>query len=78
MLTEALDLMKADTERFAQGKYVAAMVDRAKPVLRNIEAGASANASTLVSWLNSNEPVNKTVYKDLPDSVIKAAPPGEK
>lgn len=78
MLTEALDAMKADSEKFAQGKYVAEMVNRAMPILKNMETGGAANAAPLGNWLTSNEPVNKTVYKDLPDSVIKPAPRSEK
>ena len=73
-LVDAFDGMRADAKGLKDAKaaeHVAKVVELALPVLREIEASAQGNASTLKVWLDGNPPPNATTYRGLADSAVK-------
>jgi hypothetical protein len=68
---EALQGMKATTK----DAYVGRMVDLAARFLAEMEAGTGKDADPrpLSDWLATNQPASKTLFKDVPDSVVKPA-----
>jgi hypothetical protein len=83
-LADAMNVMKAETAKLKEGKFVADVADRCLQVLAKIEATGTGNASDLAAWLTSNTPVNTCLYRGVADSVIHeggqdaAAKPAEK
>jgi hypothetical protein len=77
-LAEALDQMKADTDKakHPSSKYVAQVVARCKDlVLTPIEKGdLRVSAESLTSWLDTDgRPQSPMLFKDLPTSTVKPA-----
>jgi hypothetical protein len=72
-LLQALDDLRNNTRRILQvGPYVGKFVDQARPLLERLEKPGDPRATALDIWLNQNPPPNKTIYKSVESSVIKA------
>jgi hypothetical protein len=83
-LVDAFEVLKAETAKLKEGKFVAEVADHCLPVLAKIESSGNANAEALSTWLTNNVPVNASLYRGVPDAVIReggkesAAKTGEK
>lgn len=67
-LTLALDELQAHAKG---NKYVDDMTKRARDVLKPIDVGKEAAATTLEDWLKDNKPKNGAVYSGVAESEIK-------
>jgi hypothetical protein len=70
-LADALNIMKAETAKLKEGKFVADVADHCLAVIAIIESGGKTKPDALAEWLTKNEPVNKSLYRGVADSIIR-------
>jgi hypothetical protein len=70
-LADAVNVMKTETAKLKEGKFVGEVADRCLQLLGKIELSGSGNAAELAAWLNNNTPVNASLFRGVTDSVIR-------
>jgi hypothetical protein len=71
---QALEELKADTERNAEAKYIAKLVNAAQQALVDVVSDRKSGPGALVTYLEQNPPKNTTLYKDLITAKITSEP----
>ena len=74
-LHQALEELKTQAEPTSARAYVANFVSQAQAPLNSIvlNPNSQPDPTKLNTWLDTNPPVNKTLYKNLADAVVKEA-----